>query len=176
MKALRSDLVAARRQVALGQADDLVAAAEEGLVVALVEGIDRDGLRDLALTIRDRDTIRAVVLGAAPDGGGAALVAAVSPDSGLDAGELVAEAAKTIGGGGRSNPDLTVVGGRSPENLAEALEQAQNAVAVRIFQETQVARVNAIQRHADGHRRAAVPPGRGGFAPIPPLQRAFPSD
>ncbi|HIM65412.1 MAG TPA: alanine--tRNA ligase [Acidimicrobiia bacterium] len=126
-KALRSDLVAARRQVALGQADDLVAAAEEGLVVALVEGIDRDGLRDLALTIRDRDTIRAVVLGAAPDGGGAALVAAVSPDSGLDAGELVAEAAKTIGGGGRSNPDLTVVGGRSPENLAEALEQARAA-------------------------------------------------
>ena len=117
--------MAPRRQVALGQADDLVAAAEEGLVVALVEGIDRDGLRDLALTIRDRDTIRAVVLGAAPDGGGAALVAAVSPDSGLDAGELVAEAAKTIGGGGRSNPDLTVVGGRSPENLAEALEQAR---------------------------------------------------
>ncbi len=93
----------------------------------MVDGIDRDGLRDLAVAVRDRDGVRAVVLGTSPDGGGAALVAAVTPDSGLDAGALVADAAKTIDGGGRPSPDLTVVGGRSPENLPEALEQARAA-------------------------------------------------
>jgi len=126
-KAVRSELAAARRQLALGRADELAAAADDGLVVAMVDGIDRDGLRELAAAIRDRDGVRAVVLGTSPDGGGAALVAAVAPDSGLDAGSLVAEAAKTIDGGGRPSPDLTVVGGRSPENLPEALEQARAA-------------------------------------------------
>ena len=126
-KAVRSELAGARRELALGRADELAASADNGIVVTMVDGIDRDGLRDLAAAVRDRDGVRAVVLGTSPDGGGAALVAAVAPDSGLDAGALVADAAKTIDGGGRPSPDLTVVGGRSPENLAEALEQARAA-------------------------------------------------
>jgi len=40
---------------------------------------------------------------------------------------LVAEAAKTIGGGGRPNAEMTVIGGRNPENLPQALEQARAA-------------------------------------------------
>ena len=67
------------------------------------------------------------MLGTVPAGGGVAMVAAVAADSALDAGALLADAAKTIGGGGRPNPDLTVVGGKSPERLAEALEQARAA-------------------------------------------------
>jgi len=101
--------------------------AEAGLVVRRIDDIDRDGLRDLAIAVRDRDGIRAVVLATAPEDGGAALVATVAPDSGLDAGALVAEAAKTIGGGGRPNPSLTIIGGRAPEHLDEALEQARAA-------------------------------------------------
>jgi len=38
--------------------------------------------------------------------------------------EDVAEAARTIGGGGRPNPEVTLVGGKAPENLLDALEQA----------------------------------------------------
>ena len=116
-----------RRGAALGRADDLAADATDGLVVAEVPDIDRDSLRDLALAVRDHDGVRAVVLGTAPAGGGVAMVAAVAADSALDAGALLADAAKTIGGGGRPNPDLTVVGGKSPEHLAEALEQARAA-------------------------------------------------
>ncbi|GIT46327.1 MAG: hypothetical protein Ct9H300mP12_09120 [Acidimicrobiales bacterium] len=44
-------------------------------------------------------------------------MAAVSPDSGMDAGKLVADAARTIGGGGRPNPEVTAVGGKAPERL-----------------------------------------------------------
>ena len=116
-----------RRGAALGRADDLAADATDGLVVAEVPDIDRDSLRDLAVAVRDHDGVRAVVLGTVPAGGGVAMVAAVAADSALDAGALLADAAKTIGGGGRPNPDLTVVGGKSPEHLAEALEQARAA-------------------------------------------------
>ena len=116
-----------RRGAALGRADDLAADVTDGLVVAEVPDIDRDSLRDLALAVRDHDGVRAVVLGTVPAGGGVAMVAAVAADSALDAGALLADAAKTIGGGGRPNPDLTVVGGKSPEHLAEALEQARAA-------------------------------------------------
>jgi len=116
-----------RRGAALGRADDLAADATDGLVVAEVPDIDRDSLRDLAVAVRDHDGVRAVVLGTVPLGGGVAMVAAVAADSALDAGALLADAAKTIGGGGRPNPDLTVVGGKSPEHLAEALEQARAA-------------------------------------------------
>ena len=116
-----------RRGAALGRADDLAADATDGLVVAEVPDIDRDSLRDLDVAVRDHDGVRAVVLGTVPAGGGVAMVAAVAADSALDAGALLADAAKTIGGGGRPNPDLTVVGGKSPEHLAEALEQARAA-------------------------------------------------
>ena len=127
VRELRSELAGLRTRAALGHADELAATAVDGLVVALVDGIDRDGLRQLAMAVRDRDGVRAAVLGAAPDGGGAALVAAVAPDSGLDAGQLVADAAKTIGGGGRPNPEVTAVGGKAPERLAEALDQVRAA-------------------------------------------------
>jgi len=116
-----------RRGAALGRADDLAADATDGLVVAEVPDIDRDSLRDLAVAVRDHDGVRAVVLGTVPAGGGVAMVAAVAANSALDAGTLLADAAKTIGGGGRPNPELTVVGGKSPEHLAEALEQARAA-------------------------------------------------
>jgi len=127
VRSLRGELDDLRTQAALGRADELAGTALDGVVVALVDGVDRDGLRQLAVAVRDRDGVRAVVLGAAPAGGGAALVAAVSPDSGLDAGLLVADAAGTIGGGGRPNPEVTAVGGKAPERLAEALEQARAA-------------------------------------------------
>ena len=68
-----------------------------------------------------------MILGTAPTDGGAALIAAVKNDSGLDAGTILSQAAKTIGGGGRPNAELTIVGGKNPENLEEALEQARTA-------------------------------------------------
>jgi alanyl-tRNA synthetase len=59
------------------------------------------------------------VLAGAPAGGGAALVAAT--DASVHAGELVAEAAKAIKGGGGKGADLAVAGGKDPEGVDEAL-------------------------------------------------------
>ena len=62
----------------------------------------------LAAAVRDRPGVRAVVLAAETPKGGVALVAAVSPDSGLKANELLAGAARAVKGGGSPNPELSM--------------------------------------------------------------------
>ncbi|MFQ5556850.1 MAG: alanine--tRNA ligase [Acidimicrobiales bacterium] len=129
-KELRAEISRLKQQLATGRAPELAAAAVDGVVVARIDDIDREGLRDLAVTIRDREGIRAVVLGAVLAGGGVSLVAAVTPGSGLDAGALIDEAKKTVGGGGRPSPDLAVAGGRDESRLDEALDQARSAAGI----------------------------------------------
>ncbi|HEY2812129.1 MAG TPA: alanine--tRNA ligase [Acidimicrobiales bacterium] len=130
IKALRDEVKTLRRQAATGRSTALAASAVDGVVVARVDGTDRDGLRDLAVAVRDIAGIRAVVLGSAPDGGGAALVSAVAEGSGLDASGLIADAAKTIKGGGGKDPRLAVAGGKDPSALDTALDQARAAAGL----------------------------------------------
>ena len=118
---LKKELATAKRQAAVGQADELAAAATDGLVVTRVDGLDRDSLRDLAVAIRDKG-VSSVALAAALDGGGVALVSAVTEDSPLHAGEWLAPAAKLVGGGGKKAADLSVAGGRDPEQIDAALD------------------------------------------------------
>ena len=98
---------------------------------ARVDGTTRDELKDLAVALRDRPEIKAVVLGGVPDGGGVALVAAVTKDSGLEAPVLIADAARTVkGGGGGKNPELAMAGGKDASALDEALDQARRAAGL----------------------------------------------
>ena len=129
-KALRDEVAELRRRVALGRAPELAAAAVHGVVVARVDDVGRDGLRHLAVSIRDIDGVKAVVLGAALDSGGAALAAAVAESGGFHAGDLITQAKKTIGGGGRSAADLCVAGGRNADRLDEALDLARAAAGI----------------------------------------------
>jgi alanyl-tRNA synthetase len=130
LKAARDEIKGLRRQAAGNRAGELAAAAVEGVVVARVDGTSRDDVRELALAVRQQPGVRAVVIGGEPDGGGVALVAATTPESGLDAKSLIADAARTVGGGGGGkNPELAVAGGRDATRLDEALEQARAAAA-----------------------------------------------
>ena len=110
-----------------GNRSTLAAKAVDGVVVERVEGLDRDGVRDLAVAIRDNDGINAVVLGCAPESGGVALVAATEPEGAYHAGELIADAAKLIKGGGGKGADLAVAGGKDADGLDDALEAARQA-------------------------------------------------
>ncbi len=130
IKTLKDELKGLRRQLASGQATELAAGAVDGIVVARVDGLGRDDMKDLAIALRDQAEIRAVVLGGAADGGGAALVSAVAPDSGLDAGELVADGFGPIKGGGRKAADLTMAGGKEPSGVDEALTLARAAAGI----------------------------------------------
>jgi alanyl-tRNA synthetase len=129
MKGLRDEIKALRQKAATGQADELAETAVDGVVVARVDDLDRGGLRDLAVAIRQKPGVRGVVLGGAPEGGGAALVAAVEPDSGLHAGDLLADAKTAIKGGGGSDPVLAVAGGKDAGALDAALDQVRAALA-----------------------------------------------
>jgi len=130
VKELRDEIKALRRHAARGQAAGLVAQAVNGVVVARVDGLARDDLRELALAVRDHPDIQAVVLGGAPDGGGAAIVSAVRPDSGLHASELISDAARTVRGGTGKNAELAVAGGKDPSALDEALDQVRRAAGL----------------------------------------------
>jgi alanyl-tRNA synthetase len=130
LRSLRDELRDLRRQAAGSRAGDLGAVAVEGVVVARVDDVARDDLRDLATAVRDQPGVRAVVLGGVPPGGGVALVGAVIKDSGLNAAELIADAARTVGGGGGKSPDLAVAGGRDASRLDEALDQARAAAGI----------------------------------------------
>jgi len=132
IKNLRTEIADLRRQLAVGQSSTLAAKAVDGVVVERVEGLDRDGVRDLAVAIRDTDGVEAVVLGCAPEAGGVALVAAATAESPFKAGALIADAAKLIKGGGGKGDDLAVAGGKDADGLDAALETArESAIAAR---------------------------------------------
>ncbi len=127
---LREQVKALQARLAVSQAGDLAETAIDGVVVARVDGISRDQLKDLAVALRDRDDIRAVVLGGAADGGGAALVAAVAEGHEPQAGALIAEGAKAIKGGGGKGADLAMAGGKDADGVDEALDLARQAVGI----------------------------------------------
>jgi len=52
----------------------------------------------------------------------------VTADEGLHAGELIAEAAKLIKGGGGKGPDLAVAGGKDAGGLDDALALVRTQV------------------------------------------------
>jgi alanyl-tRNA synthetase len=129
-KELRARIRDLERAAAAGRAGDLAADAVDGIVVARVDGLDRDALRDLALAVREKPGVRAAVLGSAPPGGGVSMVAAVRPDAGLHASELIADAAKLVKGGTGKNPELAVAGGKDPSALDDALALVRTTAGI----------------------------------------------
>lgn len=122
LKSLRSDLA---RSEAVG----LIYSARDGVVVKRIGSMSAPSLRGLALIIRDSPSIRAVVLGTVTETGGVALVAAVGADWPTSAGDLIADAARAVGGGGGGKGDIATAGGSNPAGLDEALDLARRAIA-----------------------------------------------
>jgi alanyl-tRNA synthetase len=123
-KSLADELKALRGQAAKGRAGELAATAVDGVVVARVDDLPPDQLRDLAVTIRDHSGIRAVVLIGTPDGQRVAAVAAATGDGGLHAGELVATAI----GKGSKDAALAQGGGRDVSDIDAALDRVRAAL------------------------------------------------
>ena len=130
VRELQKQVKALKQQAAGSGAGDLAGQAVDGVVVARVDGVSRDELRAMAIAVRDKPGIRAVVLGGEPEGGGAALIAAAAKDSGLDAGVLIEDAKASIQGGGKAKPDLAMAGGRNAAGIDTALDQARAAAGI----------------------------------------------
>ncbi|MGI8575646.1 MAG: DHHA1 domain-containing protein, partial [Egibacteraceae bacterium] len=92
------------------------------------EGADRDGLKALALDLRNRLDRGVVVLGTQNADGSAQLVAVVSPDlleRGVQARELLHPGARVVGGGAGGKGEVAQAGGRDGARLADALEASR---------------------------------------------------
>jgi alanyl-tRNA synthetase len=127
-------LAEAERRLARTVLEDLAARAETVDGVRLVAGQvplrDMEAMRELADDLRRRLGSAAVLLGAAAEGR-ALLLCALTPDlvaRGLDAGRIVARAARVAGGGGGGRPDLAQAGGRDPARIPDALREGVAAV------------------------------------------------
>jgi alanyl-tRNA synthetase len=127
----RLDAIASQR---MGQiAEDLAAhpaqVGEISLVVADAGDVGGNELRQIALGIRDRIQGPSLVVLGSSHGGKGALVGLASADlveRGLSAGELIAGAARDLGGGGSRDPELAQAGGPEASRLPTALDTARS--------------------------------------------------
>ena len=126
IKELQNELKAMRSQMAAGRASEIAAGADDGVVVARVDGIDPGDLRELALAVRQQGVRRVALLGETPSGG-VSLAAAVGPEEGIPAADLIKDAARAVGGGGGGKGDVATAGGKDPSGLDEAMRIATEA-------------------------------------------------
>ena len=133
-RALEKQLAELEGRLARSRAEDLVKAARQvngiAVIAGRIDGLDADSLRAVADTLRNRLGSGVVCVGSVVDGK-VNLIAAVTKDltSRFQAGKLIQELAKVVGGGGGGRPDLAQAGGKDPAKLDAALELAYAFVA-----------------------------------------------
>ena len=126
LDAVRGELERARREAKRPKetesGPDVVWQERSGPVyVAEVKGARGGELRDLSDRLRRQEDARAVVLASADDGKIALVINLDKSVTEIDAVALIRELGPIIGGGGGGRPTLAEAGGRSPENLRDAL-------------------------------------------------------
>jgi alanyl-tRNA synthetase len=139
LRAAEKELTRARQDAVLASAAALLDGAEHvdgtRIVVGEVPGADRDGLKALALDLRNRVDSGLVLLGSATADGKALLIAALTSDvvgRGLTAKEILQPGAQVVGGGAGGKGDVAQAGGREGTRVAEALETARLAARERL--------------------------------------------
>jgi alanyl-tRNA synthetase len=132
-KQLEKELESQKRKGALGQLDELAAGAQTikgvKLVAAEVAHVDREALRQLVDSLRQKLGSAVVVLGS-PDGDKLALIAGVTKDltAKVHAGKLMQALAPLVGGKGGGRPDLAEAGGKDTAALKSALASVPSLV------------------------------------------------
>jgi alanyl-tRNA synthetase len=133
LKEAETRLRSAEQAALTTQARSLAAGASDGWLVARADGLTPDRLRDLANHVRQVGSLKTVVLGGSPDGEKAALVALVAKGQKLGAPDLIAGAARTVGGGGGGrNPEQAMAGGRDASRLDQALDQVRELLQAEL--------------------------------------------
>jgi alanyl-tRNA synthetase len=126
VKQLEKELEGQKRKGALGQLDQLASQVQTikgvKVIAAEVAGIDKETLRQLVDSLRQKLGSGVVVLSTADDGK-VALIAGVTKDltAKVHAGKLIQTLAKLVGGSGGGRPDLAEAGGKDTSALKSAL-------------------------------------------------------
>jgi alanyl-tRNA synthetase len=128
IKQLKKDLQAARHggaKDALGEIlSSAVAKGQTKIASGVLEGFTPDDLRRTLDTIRAKEKSVAAILASRTDAK-VHLILGFSKDlvaKGLNAGALIKELAKIVGGGGGGRADMAQAGGTIPEKIEEALQ------------------------------------------------------
>jgi alanyl-tRNA synthetase len=120
-----------KTQMAHQQLDKLKGRKLNGATVLAeeVDGMDRDQLRTLADSLRNKWGSAVIVMASVNDSN-IAIVAAVSKDltARVQAGKLVGDVAKAVGGKGGGRPDMAEGAGKDTKSLASALESVYERV------------------------------------------------
>jgi len=125
-KQLERELEAQKRKGSLSQIDELAGRVQvvKGikLIAAEVQNVDREGLRQLVDSLRQKLGSGVVALGM-PENGKVALIAGVTKDltAKVHAGKLIQALAKQLGGSGGGRPDLAEAGAKDTAGLKSAL-------------------------------------------------------
>jgi alanyl-tRNA synthetase len=115
-----------KRKAAGSQAQGLLENLREvkgvKVLAAKVENVDRDALRQMVDTLRQKIGSGVIVLASADDGK-VSLITGVTKDliPKLHAGKIVQELAKMVGGSGGGRPDLAEAGGQDTSAIESTL-------------------------------------------------------
>ncbi len=103
------------------------------VLAARVDGMDRQQLRALADSLRNKWKSAVIVLASAEDGA-VAIVSAVTQDltAKIQAGKLVGSVAQAVGGKGGGRPDMAEGGGKDAAGLSAALDEVYKQVESRL--------------------------------------------
>ncbi|MCC6590072.1 MAG: alanine--tRNA ligase [Bryobacterales bacterium] len=132
-KTLERQVEQMKEKIAQSQLGDLDAKARtiKGVKVlsARVDALDRNQMRTLADSLRNKWKTGVVVLASAEDGN-IAIVSAVTKDltSKVHAGKLVGAVAQAVGGKGGGRPDMAEAGGKDASALPGALDNVYKSV------------------------------------------------
>ena len=121
IKAVERERDALRASSMATEVAELLSLAADGVVIASVIGRSADELRSMAGDILRRGSLRGVALGSVVED---KVALAVATDGALDAKAVVKVVGPLIGGGGGGSSVLAVAGGKRPEGLVEALDEA----------------------------------------------------
>jgi alanyl-tRNA synthetase len=127
-----------KMKVALGggssaSGDDVITLGDAKLIARRVTGLDKNALRGLSDSLRDR-LGRGVVVLAAEHEGKVSLLVSVTKDltDRVKAGLLVKELAPIVGGGGGGRPDFAEAGGKDATQIDAMLAKARDLVATAV--------------------------------------------
>jgi alanyl-tRNA synthetase len=132
-KQLEKELESQKRKGALSQIDELAGQVQlvKGIkvIAAEVQNVDREGLRQLVDTLRQKLGSGVVALGM-PEDGKVALIAGVTKDltAKVHAGKLMQALAPMVGGKGGGRPDLAEAGGKDTAGLKLALASVPSLI------------------------------------------------
>jgi alanyl-tRNA synthetase len=132
-KNLERQLEQIKNKLAQSQVSDLEAQARTlkgvRVLAARVDGLDRQQMRALADSLRNKWKTGVVVLGSAEDST-VAIVSAVTKDltAKVHAGKLAGAVAQAVGGKGGGRPDMAEAGGKDAQALPAALEEVYASV------------------------------------------------